>query len=179
MCDIEWVSAAIFSYKPSLIAAMPKANLTTCCVLWCNYISLPLSWDLRISSVKFLQEWLLTWAKTIYKIVAIQRGHTVLCALGLKKIWQIVREHFTPETVNIEAWRMADSKAVELKWCGGEDAFWWFFVVSLYFQPLWVSIFKLMSIHIYLKQAGACGRRPGQFPRGGGRGCLSPSTGHI
>ena len=23
----------------------------------------------------------------------------------------------------------------------------------------------------YLKQAGACGRRPGQFPRGGGRGC--------
>ena len=30
-----------------------------------------------------------------------------------------------------------------------------------------------------LKQAGTCGRRPGQFPRHGGRGCLSPSTGHI
>ena len=26
-------------------------------------------------------------------------------------------------------------------------------------------------LFVYLKQAGACGRRPGQFPRGGGRGC--------
>ena len=38
---------------------------------------------------------------------------------------------------------------------------------------------NIMNMWCYLKQAGACGRRPGQFPRGGGRGCLSPSTGHI
>ena len=37
----------------------------------------------------------------------------------------------------------------------------------------------ILYIDYNLKQAGACGRRPGQFPRGGGRGCLSPSTGHI
>ena len=41
------------------------------------------------------------------------------------------------------------------------------------------SFLFALSSNFYLKQAGACGRRPGQFPRGGGRGCLSPSTEHI